>query len=253
MKIKSVAIHCAPCVPWQQQYSQYVAAGLRRHGVEFDVISTRKRTKHSVAILLGPNIWKPAEEGEFIQVNRSFVGNFHDNVAISWGGFNGKGDFALPLNMDRTRLDKFIDRDDILPYNMKEGFVVCGQACPGRSTINVDRWCQRQIDRYGAVFRPHPNHGQPTVGWEETGCAITLNSTVGIDALMNGNTCVSMDEGNPLYGFTSHDPNKLTYPDQQRVLEILAHCQWNYKEIENGDAWERLTTEKRGVKLNELR
>ena len=87
--------------------------------------------------------------------------------------------------------------------------------------------------------------------WEQNFCselkdikeAHVLNSTVSVDLLYYGVPVVSWDKGDPCYVGTIENREKL--------FHHLAHCQWTYDEIENGDWWEQLKTND-GPRLHEI-
>ena len=94
------AIHAAPNIPWQKKLAPIIQRGLMRHNIKANIVQDKIRTS-DVSLILGPNAWKQIEfDGKpFLIFNRKFLGfkpeDVHENVAISWDGFNGNGTFCV--------------------------------------------------------------------------------------------------------------------------------------------------------------
>jgi hypothetical protein len=81
----------------------------------------------------------------------------------------------------------------------------------------------------------HNPTGLPLAGdWTDCDVAITLNSSIAVDALMNGVLAVTMDEGAMAWDVTSHSPRFPSYRDRRPWLEWLAWTQWHHNEIRDG-------------------
>jgi len=103
---------------------------------------------------------------------------------------------------------------------------------------------ERPEDWYSTVsathFRGHPAGDNPTGlprvhDWDDVGVAITLNSSVAVDAVIAGVPAVTMDEGAMAWDVTSHDASKTITPDRKPWLEWLSWTQWNHDEIRDGE------------------
>jgi hypothetical protein len=121
--------------------------------------------------------------------------------------------------------------------------VLCGQ----HATWSP-HW-QRPADWYRSVhathFRQHPAGDNPTGlpetrEWTEAGRALTLNSSVGVEAVMSGVPTVTQDEGAMAWSVTSHDPAESITPDRTDWLHWLAWTQWSWTEIAEGKPWAHL-------------
>ena len=91
-----ISIKCQPAIPWQRKLAPIIQKGLNKVGVTANINGVE-----GTPLLLGPNAHRKFEQGDFLQVNRYFIGtnprDVHENVAISWNGFNGLGYFCLEL------------------------------------------------------------------------------------------------------------------------------------------------------------
>ena len=102
-------------------------------------------------------------------------------------------------------------------------------------------------------FRPHPAGDNPTglpaiKDWHDVGLAVTLNSSIGVDTVMQGIPTVTMDGAAMAWDVTSHTiPEERFYeelgkangfaairPDRRPWLEWLAWTQWHWDEIRDG-------------------
>ena len=250
---------------WQQKVAPIFQRGLKRHGI--DAILTSSKTRVSdVAIILGPNHWKEIEKdkGSYIMANRKFIGfgsHVHDNLAISWDGFNGRGTFCID-EIDKSRLSKYINIDEM--RDIRTGGDVslyCEQSDHGRCTEfkNIDEWYNhiKNTVKNELRFRKkvrqeekHINHDmkrwnndfeKDLVNVKE---AHVLNSTISVELLYFGVPTICYDIGDPSYACKSIN-------DRLGLFHTLANCQWHYDEISNGDWWERMN-KKRGPKLHEI-
>lgn len=247
-----VAIHARTNIPWQMYYLDKLQAGFRAHGITAS--HTNSNVKEAdLDVILGPHWPMALEQGEFLQVNRAFMGisewspGSNHCVAIGWNGMNGRADFCIPKSLDKNRYKKFINIDTVWDYHKEGGVVICGQADAGRAPIDLNAWhhVMREVIPH-AEFRPHPTKGHNEHDWKLSQLAITLNSTVAVDALLHGNAVVSMDEGNPLWAWTPHCGTELAYPDQEHIIQVLSHCQFHCTEVANGTFWEQLSGERSG-------
>jgi len=248
-----ITIHARPQIPWQRDYSICLSAGLAKHGIS-NSVQDYDSTKGTIAIILGPHWGRHLEMENFLQVNRAFIGKseYDDSdthcISVGWCGMNGRADFCLN-DIDKDRWKLFMKEDDIHEYHKEGGVVLCGQADNGRSAVELaDFYKHSKMAFPDAVFREHPSKPQEYVhNWSDTKLAVTLNSTVAVDALLNGNSVVSCDEGNPVYAWTQHNTaDEYLYPDQIEIVQTLANCQYTRKEIQNGRFWEILSGERNG-------
>lgn len=262
-----VVIHAHPSIEWQMRYAKYAVEGLKRHNVDVSVTHEQKRQPCDVAILMGPNLWIPVERtGQpYLMFNRKFVGNdpkvVHENCAIGWDGFNGNGTFCVD-EVNPSRLLKYLNPDKEFEEWQKGGknIILCDQSNIGRSTKFATlqqffNYVQNTSDDK-VIFRKKPS-GEHNISYERfkqevrgAKAAVVLNSTVSLEFLTAGIPVISLDDGDAAYPITSHKLSELVYPNRLPFFQYLAHCQWHYTEIQNGEFWTHVYP-KRGIKLNE--
>lgn len=263
-----VTIHAKPNVPWQKRLGPLVVNGLKKHNVQVTMSDVSRHTS-DVAIILGPNYWKPIENSgkPYIMMNRKFIGfgdrDVHDNVAISWDGFNGRGTFCVD-EIDPDRFHRYVKEDEFMEWRTPgKNYLICEQADTGRCkqfTTPTQWYAYVEQNVKGPLKRRkkvHPVSGKiPTFkrglidDLKITKAAIVLNSTVSTEILLFGTPVISMDKGDPTYPINSHSLNIIIYPDRLPFFQYLAHCQWHYDEIKNGNFWAQIYP-KRGPKLCE--
>jgi hypothetical protein len=216
---------------------------------------------------MGPNAWRGVEPGgSYLMINRKLIGIrpeiAHDVVAIGWDGFNGRGTFCVD-ETKFSRIETFLNPDtDIRPWNkLGRHLVLCEQSNIGRATNfkNLEEYYQYVMQRAPSEvkFRKKPI-GEDAISFDrlvadlaDARAIISLNSTVSIDAMCAGYSAITLDIGDPTYPITSHNLDRVFYPNRLPLFEYMAHCQYHYTEIENGDFWSQLYP-KRGPKLHEF-
>ena len=257
-----ITIHSNPHIPWQKRLAPIVQEGLHKHNIKANISNSQTRLANTdIAIILGPNFWKNIEmvNKPYIMMNRKFLGfgerDVHDNVAISWDGFNGRGVFSIK-EVDPSRLLKYVKEEDISDSVMPQGdnYLLCEQADLGR--------CKKYTslnDFYSQATKNIPTHllkirrkvSPENIGLKKFNegfnkslknikTALTLNSTVAVDILLKGIPIVAFDKGCPTYAVSSHSVDNLIFPYTRNFLEYLAMCQYHYDEIENGKFWEMI-------------
>jgi len=254
-----ITIHANASIPWQKRLAPLVVRGLQKHGLKCYISPHNYCVpKTDVSIILGPNFWKNIENSgqPYIMMNRKFLGfherDVHDNVAISWDGFNGKGTFCVD-EIDPNRLWKYIEKDEFEDWKEPgTDYLLFGQTDPGRSTkyksshewykyveanVSPIRFRKKENPEYGNLLSFRKKFKKDL---QNVKAAIVLNSTVSTEILLAGVPVISMDEGCPSYAIDSHSFSEVCYPDRLPFLHYLAHCQWHYDEIENGSFWKQL-------------
>lgn len=251
-------------IRWQQRYFELLRKGFRIHGItDVHKVSTDTPTAGDLHVLLGPNYWKKCEfkYDNYLQVNRKFIGDVDDDVAISWNGFNGKGIFCVD-EIAQGQLDWCMERSPIKIYPWREltatphNFLLLGQADVGRSMLysRLSSWYEQMRTHYkhgNAVFRQHPKGDGHTLEQDvaRTGFSVSLNSTVAVETLMLGHPTVVHDPGSPVWSICN--PECLPAheePNRQALFEYLAMGQYHCSDIEFGVFWEQLNP-KRGPRL----
>lgn len=247
-----VVIHARPDISWHQRFAEAATAGLRACGVPFRVTGSSERDDSGLPLLLGTTFWRSIEaEGPYLLVDRCSYGDPGTFVSLVRDGHGRRGDHRTPSQPDASRWNRH--GLQVLPWiSLGSRVVLCGQ------TETYSPHYRRIADWYDAVagacthFRPHPasrpgaylttSAASLTVvdSWDACGKALTLNSSVAIDAVLAGIPTVTMDEAAMAWQVTSHCPADTVTPDRDEWLHWLAWTQWTYDEIREGVPWPRL-------------
>ena len=267
-----ITIHAAPNIPWQKRLAPIVQEGLHKHNIKANISNSPTRLANTdIAIILGPNFWKNIEmvNKPYIMMNRKFLGfgerDVHDNVAISWDGFNGRGKFCVD-EIDPDRILRYVKEEDIHTPVMPAGeyYLLCEQADVGRckrfSNLNqFYSFATKEIPPQQLKIRKKINPESMDMTTfrkaflkrlENVKAALVLNSTVSVEITLAGIPVLSFDEGDPVYAISSRSINDIKTPYTRIFLNYLAHCQWHYSEIESGKFWDHIYP-KRGPRLCE--
>lgn len=215
--------------------------GLKALGVEATISHDAVR-RDGLAVLLGTSRWRHLEFGEFLLVDRCSFGDTNGWVSLVRNGHGRRGDHRVPANPDPARWERY--RVPVADWQTGPKVVLCGQH---------ESWSphwRAPDDWYASVrgathFRPHPAGGHwrtlpLATGWDGVGRAITLNSSVGVDAVLRGIPTVTMDEAAMAWDVTSHDPAETATPDRLPWLHWLAWTQWTHDEVSEGTPWAHL-------------
>ena len=236
-----VAIHCEPGIEWQSRRAPAFKRGLQRIGINSIITNSRYRETKQ-AVLLGTTCWRHIEEnGDFLLVDRASYGD-PEFVQLVWNGHGRRGNHCVPEDPNGMRWHFHSAKHSLFDWDKSGARVVlCGQTdtwTDGYSTIEEWYWrAQRGLPV--THFRTHPAGTNPTglaraVDWSDVGLAITLNSSVGVEAVMCGIPTVTMDEGAMAWDVSSHNPAERIMPKRRKWLEWLAWTQWSWQEIELG-------------------
>lgn len=237
-------IHCEPAVPWQPVRAGYLAQGLKRIGIPSRITDSRSRLDEGFPILLGTTFWRGIERdgGEFLLLDRCSFGDTERFVSLVWNGHGRRGDHRVPEQIDNSRWRKY--GVPVKPWRAEGARVVlCGQTeTYSPHYASLDAW-------YSSVpathFRPHPAAANPTQlpstrDWTHCGLAVTLNSSIAVQAVLEGIPAVTMDEGAMAWEVTSHHWSQIERPDRSGWCARLAWCQWADDELREGVPWEFL-------------
>jgi hypothetical protein len=224
-----VLIHAQPAIAWHGPFAQKMQAGLRAIGITAGVTSSRAR-ESDTAILLGTTMWRSVEAtGDFLLVDRCSFGDTRQWVSLVWNGHGRRGNHCVPD--DRGNRWERIGVP-VQPWRTGSRVVLCGQT----ETYSPD-W-PSLTDWYRTVrathFRPHPAAdnptGLPTVRtFDDTALAITLNSSVGVDAAISGVKVLAMDAGSMAWDISAQQGDRTDW------LRWLAWTQWHHDEIAAGE------------------
>lgn len=249
------AIIHATGVPWQNRYLEFFRAGFAAHGIETERCIFDRVTPGDIHVLFGPNYWRNCEKKykNYLQVNRKFIGDVNDDVAIGWNGFNGRGQFCVD-ELVHDRFENALDRSPIKIHPWRgtgeRNFLLLGQADLGRceNYPRLAEWYKRMSIQYAPArsnFRSWPRGAGVSLlsDVQNSGFSVSLNSTVAVETFMLGHPTAVWDKGSPLWSICNpikSSPEKTPEPHRLAVLEYLANCQYHYTEIQSGQFWQQL-------------
>ena len=236
-------IHASPAIAWQRERLPMMTAGLKALGVECRVTDSRQRQDDGLAILFGTTLWRRVEEdGPFLLVDRCSFGDTRHYVTLVRDGHGRRGDHRVSEGACASRWERH--GVAVQPWRQGSRRVLCGQ---------YETWSPRwrhardwyQSVRCATHFRRHPAGDNPTGlpetrDWAQAGQAITLNSSVAVDAVLAGVPTVTMDEGAMAWSVAGHHPDDFLTPDRTEWLHWLAWTQWHWTEIAEGKPWAHL-------------
>ena len=231
-------IHCEPRIPWQPKRAAYFAEGFKRKGIDFEVTDSRTRIDDCPAVLLGTSCWRSVEaSGKYLLVDRCSFGDTERFVSLVWNGHGRRGDHRVPPNYNGERWERY--GVPLMPWRAGTQRILCGQTeTYSKRFSTLDSW-------YGSVkathFRLHLAGtnliGLPVCMKFDDAVAITLNSSIGVQCVLNGIPTVTMDEGAMAWDVTSHTEDVVRMPDRRDWCSWLAWTQWTDDEIREGAPW----------------
>jgi len=228
-----VVIHAAD-IGWHRDGARRFSDGLRRLGVKHRITAERQRIGEGLAILLGTTMWKAVENGPYLLVDRA---SFRDPqfVSLVRDGHGRLGDHRVPENPCPSRWERYAV--PLQPWQSGKRVVLCGQHESWSRSWSLADW-YAAVAPHATHFRKHPR-GEgyvlpPCDNWKGVGRAITLNSSVAVDAVIAGVPTVTMDAAAMAWDVTAHDPRETTKPPRLPWLHRLAWTQWNWDEISEG-------------------
>ena len=230
-----ITVHANPAITWQRQHAPHMVNGLSALG--FDVCHTTLAERLSdIAVVFGTTFFHEleADDDETLLVDRASWGD-PDQVQLVWNGRLRRGDHCVPADyMGRPRLVP--DHPDIHDGNR---IILCGQATPNGADLGLADW-YRQRSTAATHYKPHPTQAANVKSFAhpplpiaqsfiDCGCAITLNSSVGVWCLLNGIDAIADDPGAMIYPY-SHGQQSL-----EECLNWIAWTQWSWAEIADGE------------------
>jgi len=246
------AIIHATSAGWHERYFKFFVQGFARHGILAERARCDKPHAGDIHVLFGPNYWKNCEQQyeNYLIVNRKFIGDVNDDVAVSWNGFNGRGIFCID-SPQPLRFENAMSRSPIKIRPWKNfdsrNFLLLGQADAGRSENFglLSDWytaVRNYYDFASPIYRQWPNGDGHTLQQDvdRTGFSVSLNSTVAVETLMLGHPTSAWDVGSPIWSVCSRGYDFKKEPNRAALFEYLANCQFYYQEIQNGDFWLQL-------------
>lgn len=237
MAIKAI-IHCEPRIPWQPKRAHYFAQGFKKVGIPFEITDSRARLDEGFPVLLGTTCWREIEKtGDYLLVDRCSFGDTERFVSLVWNGHGRRGDHRVPHYAGPHRWERY--GAPLQPWRRGHRRVLCGQVetySPHYSTPQAWYACVR-----ADAFRPHPAGENPTAlptcrSFADS-VAVTLNSSIGVQCVLDGIPTVTMDEGAMAWDVTSHDPDHMRWIEREPWCHWLAWTQWTDDEISEGIPW----------------
>lgn len=235
-----IVIHCQPNIPWHGPFAERMFRGLQKLDLDVDITSSQQRLGGNVTpVLLGTTCWRSIEaSGSYLLVDRCSFGDSERWVSLVWNGHGRRGDHRVPHDVDGERWERI--GVEVKPWRRRRLFggakrVLCGQ------TETYSPHFESIGDWYAAVkggcthFRPHPAL-KPNLcniplahTWEDVDQVVTLNSSVAVQAILEGIPTEVHDEGGMAY------PGFPRGADRMPWLHWLAWTQWSHDEIEAGE------------------
>lgn len=251
--------------PIRQPHVGAVLAGFRAHGIEPELRLNGAPRPCDLAVVWGARRPREAASGtRHMIIDRGYVGDRLGYLSMGYDGFNGRADFCNEHVDGRRWRMKF----EHLMWKMREhtptGYVLlAGQLQYSQSDhgVSITEWISYVVsgfvaDRRMVIFRPHPFDnarylsidGELVVSRDPLSMdlavadwVVTLNSNVGVDAVLDGVPTVSCDRGSMVWDITEHDPFHMpVLSDRTDWSHKIAYAQWSPAEIEHGEAWEHL-------------
>lgn len=238
-----ILIHADEKIRWQMPFAQKMQQGLKQIGIHSEISQSRYR-ESGIAILCGTTLWQQIEkDGRYLLVDRCSFGDTDQWVSLVWDGHGRRGDHCVPEDTG----DRWKSTGIRIKKWKKTGkrVVLCGQTKPySPNYASLEEWYGTVFSMTGrrpvTHFRKHPAGANPTPrplakDWQGCGLAITLNSSIAIDAVLNGIPAVTMDEAAMAWDVTGHSPDKVKTPDRRSWIRWLAWTQWHHDEIQAGE------------------
>ena len=220
-----------------------MAAGLEAVGVRVEVAHDRIRREGALPILFGTTHWRSLEVGDFLLVDRCSFGDTNKFVSLVRNGHGRRGDHRVPEHPCPSRWEKH--GLPVAPWRRGGQTILCGQHESYSPTWPDLRAWYAAVKSHCTHFRQHPASDNPTGlpatrEWSRAAKAITLNSSVGVAAVLAGVPTVTMDEAAMAWDVTAHVPHETFMPDRTPWLHWLAWTQWSWDEIKEGKPWAHL-------------
>ncbi len=233
-----ILIHADEKIAWQLPFAAKMQQGLRQIGIRSGIIASRQR-QSDIAILLGTTLWTQIEkDGRYLLVDRCSFGDTNQWVSLVWDGHGVRGDHCVP--------DDKGDRWKSVGIKVKRWkktgsrIILCGQTKTYSPHYgSLENW-YIEVVGHATHFRQHPAGTNPTTrplakDWKDCGLVITLNSSIGVDTVINGLPTVTMDEAAMAWDVTGHLPFEIVTQDRRPWVRWLAWTQWHHDEISDGE------------------
>lgn len=242
-----VVLHVEPRIRWQQKRAAYFAEGFRKQGIQCELTGRRERLDERPAILLGTTCWRAVEAtGRYLLVDRCSFGDTDTFVSLVWNGHGRRGDHRIPEEVTAERWERY--GVPLQPWRTGSRVILCGQTESYSPRWDLSDWYYVCHDFGGAThFRPHPATPDATYAsipnaGDFTDCrlALTLNSSIGVQCVLNGIPTITCDEGAMAWDVTGHTFDDVRMPDRLPWCHRLAWTQYSDDEIREGKLWDWL-------------
>jgi|WetSurMetagenome_2_1015567.scaffolds.fasta_scaffold00567_29 hypothetical protein len=255
---------------WSIEWLRAFQAGLCRHGINADILSTMNIKSCDLAVFWSHRHTKiinyqKAHGNDYLTLERGYIGDRTKYTAMCFNGLNGKADWS---HCEKSLSDRFNKnhagamRD--YSINASGSWLLIGQVQGDASLdgININKWYHKTIEKIKAisdariVFRQHPvelerkkarkkfegvESSNRSLAEDLAGamCVVTMNSNSGVESTFAGIPTITSDKMAMAYPVTSHEIEngfKVFYRDQWAY--DLAYKQWMLDEMRSGEAWE---------------
>jgi hypothetical protein len=263
-------------VPLIKRILKNTELGLNKKGIDYFTISDTEWKDCDIAINFGVYSKKFHQQtkgrkviaeraNKRIIIERGYVLR-EDYNSFGWNYHAGRGDYCNE-NMPSDRWNKL--GVNLKPWNQGDVIIICGQVPWDTSVqhVNLSSWLLETINTLREytdrqiVFRPHPlaqSKLKPTACIEISDksladdmkrayAVVTFNSTMGVDAIINGTPVFVSDEGSLAYSVANKSLENIEnpkMPNREIWANNLAYTQWNWGEISSGEWWEHLNVNK---------
>jgi len=236
----AVTIHSEPRIAWHAPFAAKMAQGLKALGIPSETTNSQQR-QSDIAILLGTTFWRQIEaDGRYLLVDRCSFGDTNQYVSLVWDGHGRRGNHCVPENYSYSRWT--VHGVPLKPFASGAKSVICGQTESYSPHWKLRDWYQAH-HRAATHFRPHPGDAEYEIvrlpvwkTWDDVRIARTLNSSVAIDALINGVEATVDDYGGMAFAWSQCNPET----DRLRLMRWLAWTQWHHSEIAEGKPIEHI-------------
>jgi hypothetical protein len=238
-------IHCNPAVAWQPKRAAYFAEGFKAAGIPYQITESRTRLDEGFPVLLGTTFWRGIERdgGDYLLVDRCSFGDTERFVSLVWNGHGRRGNHRVPTGIPAWRWERY--GVPVRPWRSNGARrILCGQ------TETYSPHYQSLEAWYATVnathFRPHPAGAMYQLlprapDFDACGLAITLNSSIGVQCVLDGIPTVTMDEAAMAWDVTSHSHSSIGGTcDRTAWCHWLAWTQYTDDEIREGQLWHHL-------------
>lgn len=266
--MKRATLIVNPGAPHQVISGGALAVGLARHGIETTLTSeTRPRLDRCDMVVR----WGVRDRGliasargcgcEVAILELGYIDRTEWFSLSLGGGLNGRARFAPPGDHGERFAACFGHR--LRPWLADPGrdghALIAGQVPGDNSLRGLDAdWHYREAARSARalglqpVFRPHPvGSGRAPDGVRVldgeladailgAAVVITINSNVGVDAMLAGVPVVALDRGSMVWGVAAPEVEVQAEPDRESWAAALAWKQYTAAELESGLAWDHL-------------